>query len=162
MWEEVGTLVAIFMAFLTVIGWIVIGVTWKSGLDAWRTTMTEWKQSLEKEREKYPPAATALQLNTLWKLYVVGPLENRPDLATHRSPYRLTPQAEDLIPADLKGQLDELCAVHQEREAIATGWLVYQNVGEDRIQKFASQSKLSVQEALAVLSTYLECQCNHC
>lgn len=161
MWEEIGALVAIFMAVVTVAGWVIIGVIWKAGMDAWRNSINEWKKSQDEDRKKYPPDVTALQLNTLWKLYVVEPLEHRPDLATHRSPFKLTKQAEELIPADLKTQLERLCTSHQEPEALASGWLVYQNLGEDRIQKFAAGAKLSVQEALAVLSTYLEGQCNH-
>jgi hypothetical protein len=162
MWEEIGTLVAVFMAVVTVIGWVIIGVIWKTGMDSWRKSIDDWKKSQEDQCKQYPPNVMAFQLNTLWKLYVDQPLENRPDLATHRSPYKLTKDAEDLIPAELKTQLTNLCAVHQEHEVVATGWLVYENVGEERLQKFAAGAKLSIQEALAVLSTYLECQCNHC
>lgn len=161
MWEATAAICAGAALAFTILSWVFILVYYKGGLDHWRKTIDDWKKDQDEDRKKYPPDVMSMQLNTLWKLYVVEPLEHRPDLATRRSPYKLTKQAEELIPADLKTQIDQLCTSHQEPEALASGWLVYQNLGEDRIQKFAAGAKLSVQEALAVLSTYLETQCNN-
>ncbi|GAI65553.1 unnamed protein product [marine sediment metagenome] len=42
------------------------------------------------------------------------------------------------------------------REDIATGYLVVKHIGLELISKMAEEKNLSVQESIAILSTYLD------
>ena len=122
-----------------------------------------WRGQVDKDRayfsdclKLYPPGEMWTMVKTLWDIYVVDALRNRPDLAEHGSSYKLKKEGEDLIPDHLKDLLDRLPRNPFNREAIATGYLVVKHIGLDLISKMAEEKQLSVQEAIAVLSTYLE------
>jgi len=129
----------------------LLGV-WKGGVDSKLRDITRLLS-------QYPPPETALMTKTLWDIYVVDALRNRPDLAEHQSAYKLRKEGEDLIPDNLKAELcqisrnlDENC---NKSEAIASGWLVVKYLGMEAISRMAEEKGLSVQESIAILSTYL-------
>ena len=130
----------------------LLGV-WKGGVDS---KLKDQAQLLS----QYPPSETALMTKTLWEIYVVDALRNRPDLAEHQSTYKLRKEGEDLIPDHLKA---ELCQISKnlvsvencnKSEAISSGWLVVKYLGIEAISRMAEEKGLSVQEAIAILSTY--------
>ncbi|GAJ13984.1 unnamed protein product, partial [marine sediment metagenome] len=99
---------------------------------------------------RYPPEETALMTKTLWNIYVVDALSNRPDIAEHQSAYKLKKEGEDLIPEHLKA---ELCRISKDlaivvngnkSEAIASGWLVVKHLGIEAISRMAEEKGLSV------------------
>jgi hypothetical protein len=154
MLADIERIVGIAAGLLSLAGFIYIVAFWKGGLDNWR-------KSVQEEREKYPPGETCLMVKTMWDIYVVGALKDRPDLATHQSPFKLTPDAENLIPKEVK---DELCGVDirpEDAENVASGWLVVKVLGLDRIEHISREKKLSMPETIAILSTYLDNHCNH-
>lgn len=127
---------------------------WKGGVDSKLKDITELLS-------QYPPSETALMTKTLWDIYVVDALRNRPDLAERQSAYKLRKEGEDLISEHLKA---ELCQISKslstlenrnKNEAIASGWLVVKYLGMETISRMAEEKGLSVQESIAILSTYL-------
>lgn len=130
----------------------LLGV-WKGGVDS-------KLKDIARLLSQYPPSETALMAKTLWEIYVVDALRNRPDLAEHQSAYKLKKEGEDLIPDHLKA---ELCQISKSllivencnnNEAIASGWLVVKHLGMEAISRMAEEKDLSVQESIAILSTY--------
>lgn len=127
-----------------------------------------WKGKIEaklgnvcQSMQKYPLEETAIMTKTLWEIYVVDALRNRPDLAEHHSSYKLKQEGEDLIPDDIKQELDNLPTNPTNDESIATGYLVVKFLGQERISRMAEEKGLSMQEAIAVLSTYLDENSRH-
>lgn len=131
---------------------------WKSKVDAKLKGICDLLQA-------YPPGETAVMVKTLWDIYVVDALGKRPDLAEHRSPYRLKKAAEDMIPPEVKEQLDGACQGQALKvkmaDNIASGYLVVKLLGLTKITQFAEKAKLSVPEAIGILSTYLDEHCPH-
>lgn len=125
-------------------------------LGVWKGKVDNQLVSISQSMHKYPPEETALMAKTLWEIYVVDALRNRPDLAEHHSAYKLKDEGKDLIPDDLKGELDRLDLNPLNNESLASGWLVVKYLGTERISRMAEQKCLSVQESIAILSTYLE------
>lgn len=66
--------------------------------------------------------------------------------------FRLKERGRSLIPTELKVALDKVPV----DESSPSGYLVVKHLGIDRISRMADESKLSIQEAIAVLSCYLE------
>jgi len=127
-----------------------------------------WKGKIEAQlgnvcqsMQKYPLEETAVMTKTLWDIYVVDALRNRPDLAEHHSSYRLKPEGQCLIPDDIKQELDHLPTNPTNKEAIASGYLVVKFLGVERVSRMAEEKGLSMQEAIAVLSTYLDEKNSH-
>jgi len=124
---------------------------WKGGVDSKLKDITQLLS-------QYPPSETALMTKTLWDIYVVDALRNRPDLAEHQSAYKLRKEGEDLIPEHLKAELCQIFknpSIGEKGEAIASGWLVVKCLGMEAISRMAEEKGLSVQESIAILSTYL-------
>lgn len=124
---------------------------WKGGVDSKLKDITQLLS-------QYPPSETALMTKTLWDIYVVDALRNRPDLAEHQSAYKLRKEGEDLIPDHLKAELCQISknpSIGEKGEAIASGWLVVKCLGMEAISRMAEEKGLSVQESIAILSTYL-------
>ncbi|GAH80246.1 unnamed protein product, partial [marine sediment metagenome] len=117
------------VSLLTII--YLVGI-WKGRVD---TQLGSISQSLQ----KYPPEETALMAKTLWDIYVVDALRNRPDLAQHHSSYKLKKEGLDLISNDIKRDLDCLDLNPLNNEAIACGWLVVKFLGVERVSKMAKQ-----------------------
>lgn len=127
-----------------------------------------WRSQVDKDRayfrdclKLYPPGEMWTMVKTLWDIYVVDALHNRPDLATHHSAYKLKPEGECLIPDDIKQALRQIPMNPRNREDIASGWLVIKYLGVERVSQMAELKDLTVQEAVAVLSTYLDTNNSH-
>lgn len=95
-------------------------------------------------------------VKTLWKVYVLDALHNRPDLATRSSDYKLKPNAENLIPEAVKVALLEIPKELVNDEDVVTGYLVVRTLGLGSIEVISKKQKLSIQETIAILSTFLE------
>jgi hypothetical protein len=147
--EQIAAIIGAISGLVSLGGIIYVLAYWKGGVDA-------WLKKHDEECQKYPPGEIALMCKTMWEIYVVGPLHDRPDLATHKSPFKLTQTGIDLIPADIKQELLEYTKAPMDEEAVASGWLVVKNLGIERIEHLAKEKELSVQEVIAILSTYLD------
>jgi len=122
-----------------------------------------WRGQVDKDRtyfsdclRLYPPGEMWTMVKTLWDIYVVDALHNRPDLAEHHSAYKLKPEGEELIPEDVKQKLKEIPKNPRSKEDIASGWLVVKFLGMERVSQMAEKKGLTVQEAIAVLSAFLD------
>ncbi|MBA7613101.1 hypothetical protein ES703_20344 [subsurface metagenome] len=102
-------------------------------------------------------------VKTMWEIYVVSALHHRPDLAQHGSAFKLKKEGEDLIPDDMKALLDRIPRPHNpvNQEALASGYLVVKHIGLDLIGKMAEEKNITLQEAIAILSCYLDAHESH-
>lgn len=132
----------------------LIGIIYMLGV--WRGKVDSQLNSLGKSFQDYPPAEMWTMTKTLWDVYVMEALRHRPDLASHGSAYKLNKDGCDLVPDYIKPLLDRIPHNPIQREEIATGYLVVKHVGLALITQMAEEKKLSIQEAIAILSTYLE------
>jgi len=126
-------------------------------LGVWRGQISSSVKDLKEVVKNYPPAEMWTMTKTLWDIYVVEALHHRPDLAERGSAFKLKKEGEDLIPDNMKALLDRFPhnpGLHNE--AIATGYLVVKYIGLDLIGEMAKEKQLSVQEAIAILSCYLD------
>ncbi|MBA7692441.1 hypothetical protein ES703_101008 [subsurface metagenome] len=142
-------IVGVISGFLSLIGIIYMLGYWKGQVDS---KLRDIQQILR----AYPLAELSLMTKTLWDIYVVDALSSRPDLAEQHSAFNLKKEGHELIPAHLKEILDNISPNPESRNAIASGWLVVKRLGIDTIREMAKQQKLSVQEAIAILSCYLD------
>lgn len=147
--ENLLLIINIVVGILSLAGVLYIIGYWKGGIDA-------WKKAHEEEHSRYALSEMFLMCKTMWDIVVVDALHRRPDLADHSSPYKLKKLAEDLIPEDLKQKLGEIASNHTNAEDIASGWMVVKNIGMPSIEQMAKDKQLSVPEAIAILSTYLD------
>jgi hypothetical protein len=155
MFQTVASIIGTITGLVSLAGIIYLIGYWKGGIDTWR-------KSHEEEHKKYPASEIALMCKTMWDIYVVDALRKHPELAQHSSPFKLTEQGDRLIPEHLKTALCKIPTNPTNREAIATGWLVVKHLGIAAIEQMAKEKELSVQEAIAVLSTYLETHTDNC
>ena len=123
---------------------------WRGKID---TSVTELKEALK----NYPPAEMWTMTKTLYDIYIVEALHHRPDLAVHGSSFKLKKEGEDMIPDGMRTLLDSIpLNPSYNSEAVATGYLVVKYFGLDIIGEMAKEQKISVQEAIALLSCYLD------
>jgi len=150
---DLAAIIGAISGVISIIGLVYLLGVWRGGVDS---TLKDIVQRLS----QYPPEETGRMINTLWEVYVLDPLRNRPDLAEHSSAFKLSKVGEDLIPDYLKA---ELCQISNDLangdncnkgEAIASGWLVVKHLGIEPISRMAEEKQLSVQESIAILSTY--------
>lgn len=132
----------------------LLGIAYLFGV--WRGKVDSALKEFNKCMEQYPPAEMWTMTKTLWDIYVVSALHRRPDLAEHSSSFKLKREGEELIPEHIKPLLDRLPLNPLNREAIATGYLVVKHIGLDLISKMAEEKHLTVQEAIAILSCYID------
>ncbi len=151
--EHIATITGAISGGLSLIGVIYMLAYWRGKVDT-------QLNSLSKSFHDYPPGEMWTMTKTLWEIYVVEALHHRPDLAEHGSGFKLKKEGEDLISDRMKTLLDNIPGNPFNSEYIATGYLVVKHIGLDGINEMAEQKKLSVQEAIAVLSCYLEAHCN--
>ncbi len=162
MWELAAAIIGSITGVIS-LGTLIYVLGFKLGwLKAWRESVDAWMKTHDDNQQKYPPGETALMCKTMWEIYVVGALRDRPDLATHTSPFKLKPYAIDLIPDKIKESLNRIKILPEDREAVATGWLVVKHLGQPAIELLAEEKKLSVPETIAILSTYLDNHSNNC
>lgn len=155
-WQSAAAVIGVLTGFASLIG-IFYGLIFKLGwLKGWKESVDEWQKKHDEAEKDCSPHETALMCKTMWDIYVVGALRDRPDLATHRSPLKLTPYSESIIPDDLKITLNMIRTGRQDKENIATGWLVVKYLGITKIEKLSKDKELSIPETIAVLSTYID------
>lgn len=147
--QQVLQILGIVSGLLSLAGVIYLIGYWKGGIDA-------WKREMSRCIEQYPPAETALMVKTLWEIYVVDALRARPDLAEHASLFKLKKEAEFLIPDEIKQRLVQIPRNPENSDEVASGWLVVKKIGLYSIERLAVEKNLSVQETIAILSTYLD------
>jgi len=145
---EITSIIGAISGVASLIGLVYLIGVWKGKVDS---NLTRANDLLS----KYPPQEFALMTKTLWDIYVVDALRSRPDLADHHSAFKLKKEGEDLIPDDIKQDLDKLHNPEVNDESLASGWLVVKFLGMERVSQMAEAKGLSVQEAIAILSTYL-------
>ena len=104
----------------------------------------------------YPPAEMWTMTKTLWDVYVMDALRLRPDLAARGSGFKLKQPGKDLIPDYILPLLDDIPHNPGLSEDIATGYLVVKHIGLELISQMAEEKKVSIQEAIAILSCYIE------
>ena len=150
---EIASIVGAVSGCLSLIGIVYMLGIWRGRVDS---ALKETRDNMQ----NYPPAEMWTMVKTLWEVYVVSALHHRPDLAEHGSGFRLKREGEDLIPDHLKALLERIPRNPDNNELIATGYLVVKHIGIDLINEMAEQKTLSVQEAIAILSTYLEAHSN--
>lgn len=143
--EDVASIVGAVSGCLSLIGLIYMLGIWRGRVDA---ALNDLK--------KYPPGEMWTMTRTLWDVYVLDALRNRPDLAEHGSAFTLKQAACDIIPDWIKPPLDAIPLNPAQLEDIATGYLVVKHIGRDLINQMAEEQNLSVQEVIAILSTYLD------
>ncbi len=81
--QELGAIAGVASLVVTLATAIYLIGVWKGGVD------NKVKRLCE-DNQKYPPGETALMCKTMWDIYVVDALRERPDLAQHMSPFKLT------------------------------------------------------------------------
>jgi len=155
MLEQIASLIGAITGTVSLGGIVYLIGYWKGSVD------TRIKAH-EDQFCKYPPGEISLMCKTMWDIYVVEALRQRPDLAQHASPFKLTQQGQDLIPDSHKQALDQVKCNPLDREAVASGWLVVKYLGLTSIEQMAKEKSLSIQEAIAILSTYLVERLNNC
>lgn len=146
---DIFAIIGSVSGLISIVGLVYLLGVWKGSVDSKLRDITQ-------QISQYPPGETSLMAKTLWDIYVVDALRNRPDLAEHHSSYKLRREGEDLIPDDIKQELNQVPHNEQNKDAIASGWLVVKHLGMEAISRVADEKGLSIQEAIAILSTYLE------
>jgi len=149
--ENIASIIGAVSGLISLVGIIYLVGYWKGGIDS-------RMKAHEDQLSKYPPGETALMCKTMWDIYVVDALRQHPELAQHSSAFKLTKQGVELIPDHLKLSLEKIKCNHMDREAVASGWLVVKSLGISAIEQMAKEKSLTVQETIALLSTYLEAQ----
>jgi len=147
--ENITSIVAAISGGLSLVGVIYM-------LGVWRGKVDSQLKTIAKNSEDYPPAEMWTMTKTLWDVYVLEALRLRPDLAEHGSGYKLKKSGMDLIPDYMLPLLDRIPRNPIQLEDIATGYLVVKHIGLEMISQMAAEKKVSIQEAIALLSTYLE------
>lgn len=152
--QEIASIVGAISGILSFLGIIYVIGYWKGGVD------TRLKAH-EDQLCKYPPGEIALMCKTMWDIYVVDALRQHPELAQHSSSFKLTQQGADLIPDHVKLSLEKIKGNPLDREAVASGWLVVKSLGISAIEQMAKEKSLSLQDAIAILSAYLDAHGNN-
>jgi len=132
----------------------LLGLVYLFGV--WRGKVDNKLNSLGKSLQDYPLPEMWTMTKTLWDVYVMDALRHRPDLAAHGSRFKLKKEGEDLIPDYMLPLLDSIPHNPGLKEDIATGYSVVKHIGLELISRMAEEKKVTIQEAIALLSTYLE------
>jgi len=154
--NDITSIIGAISGCLSLLAIVYLFGFWRGKVDS---TQSEFRERLKEIREvfkNYPPAEMWTMLKTLWDIYVVEALHHRPDLAEHGSGFKLKREGEDLIPDYIKPLLDHNPPNPFNSEAVATGYLVVKLIGMELIGRMAAEKGLSLQESIAILSTYLD------
>ncbi len=147
---DTGSIIGAVSGGLSLIGVVYI---W---LGLWRGKVDNQLKSICQNFKDYPPAEMWTMTKTLWDVYVLDALRHRPDLAEHGSGFTLKQSGKDLIPDYMLPLLDSIPHNPGLAEDVATGYLVVKHIGLELLSQMAKEKKVSIQEAIALLSTYLE------
>jgi len=131
----------------------LLGILYMLGY--WKGRVDNQLRSIQSDLAQHPLAEVSLMTKTLWNIYVIDALRGRPDLAEQHSSYKLKQEGRDLIPDELKRDLDKIPPGNPDSESIATGWEVVKHLGLDPIHAMARAENIPPQLAIAILSTYL-------
>jgi len=146
---EIASIIGAISGCLSLLGVVYMLGVWRGKVDS---ALNECKRICQ----EYPPAEMWTMVKTLYDIYVLDALRLRPDLAEHGSRFKLKKEGEQLIPDYIKPLLDRIPHNPSLSEDIATGYLVVKHIGLEMVSKMAEGKKISIQEAIALLSTYLE------
>ncbi len=147
--ESIASVIGAISGVASLFGIVYLLAYWKGRVDAQLRTIQE-------DRSRYPLAEFSMMTKTLWDIYVIDALRGRPDLAEHGSAYRLKKEAQDLIPDNLRAALDQVPPHNPDPDSVASGYEVVKHLGLGPIHAMAEAHRLSLQEAIAVLSCYLD------
>jgi hypothetical protein len=125
------------------------------GLAVWKGAIETKVKALDDCQEKYPPAELSVMVKTLWDVYIIGGLQNRPDLASHSSPYRLHDTTRDMIPANVKEILDTKVTSSVDGKVPCLGYQIVKAIGESPLIELSKSIGLSLQETISILVTYV-------
>jgi hypothetical protein len=152
--DAIATIFGSVSGFISLLGVVYFFAFWRGQVDndrrAFRESMTN-----------YPPGEMWTMVKTLWDVYVMDALRHRPDLAEHGSGFKLKEEGHNLIPDYMKPLLDDIPRNPSLNDDIATGYLVVKHIGLEKIGKMSEEKGLSIQETIAILSTYFETKINH-
>jgi len=130
----------------------LIGLVYQLG---YRNANVDGKiEKMEKTLEKWNLGEIGTQVKTLWDIYVLDALRNRPDLASHSSSLTINPKGEDMLPDDVKKALREFQPCDQDMDSAS--WLVVKCLGVERIENLSKNIDLSYQETVALLAVYYQ------
>lgn len=147
---DVATIIGSVTGIVSLLGIIYMIGWWKGQVDS-------KLRNIEQQFTAYPLPELAMMTKTLWNVYVINALGGRPDLAEQHSAFKLSKEGYDMIPDALKEELDQIPVnPSTNKDSIASGYLVVKHLGMDKISIMAKESGLSVQEAIAILSLYLD------
>ncbi len=151
MWEQISTILGVLLGGTSLIILVVKYIR--------RDTQRD--DNLQKVCEtlnKYDLGQIHLMVTTMWQAYTSDLPHRRPDLAENHSPCSLTPAGLEMIPAEIKAELDRVNLLPDDRENVVTGYLVTKILGMERINLMAKINHVLVQEMIGILSTYLDCR----
>ena len=146
--ENLASIVGAITGCISLLGLVYVFGVWRGRVDSSLKVITDILKS-------YPPGEMWRMTQTLWEIYVVEALHNRPDLAQRGSGFKLKKEGQDLIPDSMKSLLEHI-PHNPHKDDISTGYLVVEVLGLEPIREMAEEKHLSVQEAIAILSTYLD------
>ena len=152
--EGIASIVGAVSGCISLLGIVYLLGIWRGKVDS---ALNDFNECVK----NYPPAEMWTMVKTLWDIYVVDALHHRPDLAEHGSGFKLKPEGENCIPDYMISLLEKIPRNPFNHELIASGYMVVKHIGLERIQKMSEDKELSVQEAIAILSTYLDCHSNN-
>jgi hypothetical protein len=147
---DIASIVGAVTGTLSLAGVVYMAGYWKGQVD---TDRKAWQEAIS----LYPPAETHKMVQTLWDIYVMDALRNRPDLANHGSGYSIKESGESLIPSVIKKALQEfpVCTDHK-MPTESHGWLVVKCLGVSTIIELSQTLGLTVQETTGLLSLYMK------
>ena len=131
----------------------LLAIIWFAGV--WKGSMESSINTIKECQEKYPPAETSVMVKTLWDVYIVGGLQNRPDLASHKSPYKLHAATREMIPSEIRQTLDEKIKTSINGHLPCFGYQVVKTLGEPRLIRLSQEIGLTLQETISILVTYV-------
>ena len=146
---DIAAIVGAVSGCISLLALVYLFGVWRGKVD---TALNSFSQCIK----DYPPAEMWTMTKTLWDVYVMEALRHRPDLAEHGSSFKLKQLGQDLIPDYILPLLDRIPRNPGLKEEIATGYLVVKHIGLELVSQMAEEKKVSIQEAIALLSTYLE------
>jgi len=152
---DIAALIGCITGSVSIIAVIYFVGVWRGQVDSDRKYFRERFDKLPCVTD-YPPAEIHTMVKTLWEVYVLDALHKRPDLASRGSKFKLKPEGERLIPEEVKVELLKVAPELKNKEDIASGFLVVETLGIGSIEALSKRNKLSVQETIAILSTFLQ------